>query len=56
MKSFYKKVLGFTLATTLTGLTIFSPIAAAGQIHKVRHGESLWSIARKYGTDVEKNS
>ena len=53
MKSFYKKVLGFTLATTLTGLTIFSSAAAAGPIHKVRPGESLWSIARKYNTNVD---
>lgn len=53
MRRFYRKLWGFTLATTLSGVMLFAPAAAAASVHTVRSGESLWSIARKHHMDVE---
>lgn len=53
MRRFYRKLWGVTLATTLSGVIFFAPVASAATVHKVRPGESLWTIARQNHMDVE---
>ncbi|AZR72063.1 hypothetical protein BBF96_00845 [Anoxybacter fermentans] len=53
MKAIYQKFLSLTLVTAFAGITVVAPAKAAEPIHKVRSGESLWSIAQKYHMDVE---
>ncbi|MCK4260406.1 MAG: M23 family metallopeptidase [Halanaerobiales bacterium] len=52
MKKFYRKFLGFTLITAVTGISLVTP-AYAKAVHKVQSGESLWTIARKHNLDVD---
>lgn len=52
MRAIYRQFVKFTLATVLAGCTLAPPVFAA-EIHKVQAGETLWSIARQYNTDVD---
>ncbi len=52
MKKIHRKFLGFTLITAITGFSLVTP-AYAGAVHKVKSGESLWTIARQHNLDVE---
>ena len=52
MRKIYRDLLGITLATVITGLALITPVNAAEPVHKVRPGESLWSIAREHKLDV----
>lgn len=51
MKPIFRKFVNLTLTTAIAGVCLVSPVMAA-DVHKVRSGESLWSIARAYHVDV----
>ncbi len=53
MKVFYRKMLGFTLATTIIGFTLIAPAVAEASVHQVKKGETLWTIARHYQMSVD---
>ena len=52
MKAIYRQFVKFTFVTAVATLTLAPPVFAA-ETHKVQPGETLWSIARQYNTDVD---
>ena len=45
------KLIIFVVAILLLSLTV-QPVLAQGQVHVVQRGETLWSIATRYGTTI----
>ena len=49
----FRVKISFLLAVLLVALILPATVEAQGRVHVVRYGDTLYSIARRYGTSVE---
>jgi LysM repeat protein len=52
-KTLFRAKIAVLLAVMLVAFVLPASVQAQGQVHVVRYGDTLYSIARRYGTSVE---